>query len=370
MKKSISMYHYSVLPLSETFIYRQIKGLREYFDVKLLTREIENTDEFPGCDPLLIPRNTFWKRLLRQNRRQEERFFTKHLKGSHLFHVNFGHIAIWMQHHASRLGIPMTAYFLGVDASAFLKDQLFCDNLRKASFAAVFANSEDMKRRLAPHLPRDMKCHVAYCGIPLERFPFKQRHAVPEGALFLQVSRFEPKKGVEITLMAFGRYIKEDPKAKLIIAGDGPLKSDLLRISTALGLDDNVSFPGHIGYKKYIDLLQNADVFIQPSVTSADGDMEGLPTAICEAMACGLPVISTRHSGIPEIIDHEENGFLVEERDVEGLCERMISLRKADIEDLSRNARMKIEKTFDHNKTVAVLSAYMNDIITGGACER
>jgi colanic acid/amylovoran biosynthesis glycosyltransferase len=364
MKKNISIYHYSVLPLSETFIYRQLKGLQRYFDVKLLTREIENRDEFPGFEPFVIPCKTFLSTLLRLNGRNEERFFAEHLKGSHLFHVNFGHIAIWMQHYALRLGIPMTTYFLGVDASAFLKDQAFCDQLGKATFAAVFVNSEDMKRRLTPYLPHHMRCHVAYCGIPLERFPFKQRYAVPEGARFLQVSRFEPKKGVDITLKAFSRYLKEsDPKARLIIGGDGPLKSDLLRLSDTLGLGESISFPGRIGYAEYIELLQNADVFIQPSVTSDDGDMEGLPTAICEAMACGLPVISTRHSGIPEIIDDGENGFLVEERDIDGIFARMASLRTADIAGLSRHARMKIERKFDHNRTVAVLSEYMSDII-------
>lgn len=365
-KPKITVYHYEFLPLSETFIYRQIQGLSKYFDLKLLTRSLKNTAEFPGMKPLVIPPRNFWSVFTGQ----EKRIFTKHLQGSHLFHVNFGHIAIGMQRHASRLGIPMTAYFLGVDASTFLRDPEYCKKLKNSIFEAVFVNSRDMKRRLAPLLPPGMKCYVAYCGIPIERFPFKCRHSVPEGATFLQVSRFEPKKGVDITLKAFSIYRKEaDPKARLLIAGDGPMKPELLRLANSLGLNQSVSFLGYIGYKKYIELLQNADVFMQPSVTSENGDMEGLPTAICEAMACGLPIISTRHSGIPEIVDDGESGFLAEEGNIEGIYSRMVSLRSADIGAISRNARMKIEKKFDHDITIAILSEYMNRIITGGIRE-
>jgi len=366
MKLNIAVYHYNVLGLSETFIFRQLNGLSRYFNIKLLTREIQNTDEFPGLAPLLVPRRSFLSTLLLQNKRNENDFFSRHLKGSDLFHINFGTFAVLMQHHAKRLGIPMTAYFLGVDASEALRDQSYCDELKKATFAAVFVNSQDMKRRLTPYLPHNMKCHVVYCGIPLERFPFTQRYAVPEGAQFLQVSRFEPKKGIDITIEAFSRYLKEsDTTARLTIAGDGPLKSDLMLLADTLGLGESISFPGRVGYLKYIELLQAADVLLHPSVTSPDGDMEGLPTAICEAMACGLPVISTRHSGIPEIIEDGKDGFLVEERDVDGLFKRMASLRMADIPELSRRARMKIEDKFNHDKTITVLSEHMSRIISG-----
>lgn len=366
MKKKISVYHYRYLPLSETFIYRQLQGLSGFFDLQLFTHGVENKEEFPGFEPLVLRPRNIWRKLLRD----EERFFEKHLQGSSLFHVNFGHIAIGMQRHAVRAGIPMTAYFLGVDASACLKSSIYRYRLRRSRFEAVFVNSEDMKRRLIPYLPSDMKCYVAYCGIPLERFPFKLRHSVPEGATFLQVSRLDSKKGVDITLKAFSRYIREfDPKARLIIGGDGPLEKDLLHLAASLGLNENVSFLGYIGYKKYIELLHTVDAFVHPSVTSEDGDMEGIPTSICEAMACGLPVISTWHSGIPEAIDDGESGFLVQERDAEGLCNSMISLRAADIGRISKSARKKIEVRFDHEKTISILADFMSDIMSGGKCE-
>lgn len=366
MKKRISIYHYSYLPLSETFIYRQLQGLSQYFDLNLLTGSMQNSGEFPGLDPIMLQHQSFLGRRLGLH----DRFIRRQLQGSRLFHVNFGHIALDMQRYAQKAGIPMTAYFLGVDASALLRNPEYRKKLKSAVFEAVFVNSEDMKRRLAPYLPPAMQLHVAYCGIPLERFQFRQRHAVPEGALFLQVSRLDKKKGVGVTLQAFSRYVNEsDPKARLIIAGDGPLKTALKELSLSLGLKEKVRFIGPIGYHKYFELLQAADVFMHPSVTADDGDMEGLPTAICEAMACGLPVLSTRHSGIPELIDDGENGFLAEEGDVDGLYRKMTLLGAADIGEISRKARIKIENKFDHNKTITILSEYMNRIVTGGVRE-
>ena len=136
-------------------------------------------------------------------------------------------------------------------------------------------------------------------------------------------------------------------------------------MSDELGLQGKVSFPGPIGYRKYIELLHRADVFVHPSNTAADGDMEGLPTAICEAMACGLPVVSTRHSGIPEVVDHGVNGYLVEERDDAGLFESMVSLRSSDIAAMSRSARLKIECRFDHDKNIGILADHMQRVIAG-----
>lgn len=363
MNKLVSIYHGCYLPLSETFIYRQLQGLQECFDLRIFSRFFKNRDEFPGFNPTAIPRPF----LLCQPLGIEKRFIDKQLQGSALLHVNFGYNALEMEPHARRAGIPITAFFLGADASSYLLDPSYCHKLRQAQFEAVFVNSEDMRSRLIPFLHPNTPCYVIYCGIPLQKFQFRQRYRVSDGALLLQVSRLDYKKGIDTTIKAFSRYsIECDPGARLVIAGDGPLKSELNSLANSLGVGQRIKFVGSVGYDQYIELLQNADIFIHPSQVAENGDMEGLPTAICEAMACGLPVLSTRHSGIPEIIDDGENGFLVNERDADGLCEKIVQLREADIAAISTKAREKIEARFDHDKTIPILTDHLMRIIERG----
>jgi len=364
MQKQISIYHRCYLPLSQTFIHRQLQGLQRFFNLRLFCHETDNRSEFPGFEPVLIPEGNLSNRLLGRYRRA----ILKELSGSALFHVNFGHFAVSMQPYARRAGIPMTAYFLGADASMYLRDSGYCSRLRNAEFDAVFVNSQDMKLRLTPYLRPGTECTVLYCGIPLELFPFRERSSLGNGGRFLQVSRLDPKKGVDVTLKAFRRYVEEsDPTARLVIAGDGPLRDDLMQLSQSLGVAEKVTFAGAVGYRDYQKLLQAADVFIHPSQTAPDGDMEGLPTAICEAMACGLPILSTRHSGIGEVVDDGENGFLVDEGDDSGLFERMVLLRSCDVAAMSGRARQKIELRFDHVTNTSVLAGNLNRIIKGGS---
>ena len=361
MKHKLTVYHYRYLTVSETFIYRQLQALNRVFDLTLLTHAVENRNDFAGLAPILAPRRS----VINTATGRQKRFFLRYLRDSRLFHVNFGHHAVDVQEYAALAGIPMTVYFLGVDASAWLRDAWYRKKLRTSQFAAVFVNSEDMKRRLLPFLPPGTRCHVAYVGIALERFPFQEHTTLPDDGIFLQVSRLVPKKGADISLRAFSLYLRDFPKAELLIAGDGPLRRDLEKLMRSLGIEKSVKFLGSIGYDRYVELLHGAHAYLQPSLTAMDGDMEGLPTAVCEAMASGLPVISTRHSGIPEVIDDGIDGLLANEGDAEGLYARMRQLKESNISRISRQARMKIEQKFDHMKSIESFCRRLTDIIGG-----
>jgi glycosyltransferase involved in cell wall biosynthesis len=148
---------------------------------------------------------------------------------------------------------------------------------------------------------------------------FYEVHSRPESDLVLAVGRFVPKKGPLHTLRAFASVADARPEARLVMAGDGPLRDMTQALAGELGVEDRVSFPGAVSHPEVRQLMGNATVFVQHSLVDDLGDSEGTPVAILEAQAAGLPIVSTRHAGIPEAVLHETTGFLVEEGDTKAM---------------------------------------------------
>jgi len=112
------------------------------------------------------------------------------------------------------------------------------------------------------------------------------------------------------------------------MAGDGPLRGVVEQEIAALGLSDFVHLLGRRTHDEVIKLYQSAHIYVQHSVTAPDGDEEGLPVSITEALAAGLPVVSTRHSGIPEAVVDGISGVLVDEKDIQGMADAMVALAR------------------------------------------
>jgi len=147
------------------------------------------------------------------------------------------------------------------------------------------------------------------------------------------VGRMVEKKGHTYALQALSRLPKGSFTCRVI--GDGELHGALREQTKALGIDEAVHFGGFIPHREVLGVVANeTDVFLLPSVTSSDGDQEGVPVSLMEACAAGVPVVSTEHSGIPELVTHGENGLLSPERDAESLAENL--RRLADDRDLLR----------------------------------
>ena len=145
----------------------------------------------------------------------------------------------------------------------------------------------------------------------------------------IAIGRFVPKKAPQNTIKAFALALKEYPKATLVMAGDGELLEACKKLVISLGIEKQVTFPGWVSVNEFQSYLKTSRVFLQHSVTAADGDMEGTPVAILEAQAAGLPVIATYHAGIPDVVMHNKTGYLVNEHNV--------SLMGSYIKDLLRD---------------------------------
>lgn len=199
---------------------------------------------------------------------------------------------------------------------------------------------------------REDKIQVHHMGIDMAQFKFRPR-SISRPLNILTVGRLVEKKGTEYVIRALRRLIDQDAisaqEVHLKIVGDGPLKTQLCELVRDLGVDKQVEFLGWRTQDEVSELHATSDVFILPSVTAADGDKEGIPVSLMEAMATGLPVISTWHSGIPELIDDQVNGYLCNERDADQIADRLaLLIRQPDLATrMTEAARRKVEAEFN-----------------------
>lgn len=288
-----------------------------------------------------------------------------------LVHAHFGTDGLLALPLAETLRVPLVTTLHGHEVSrtrarmlasgrlSWMRYALFGRRLieRGGLFLAV---SEAVRRRaLAAGYP-DGRVITHFNGVDTDFF--RPSGAPPEPGLILHVGRLVEKKGTAALLDA----VAETEGARLVVIGDGPLRPSLERRARRLGVE--ARFTGRLPPAEVLGWMQRAWLLAAPSVTAGDGDAEGLPTVLCEAAAAGLPVVATRHSGIPEAVSEGETGLLSPERDV-GLLARNLSLLLASPrmrESLAVAARLRAVDRFDLARQTERLEGYY-DYLTGRA---
>src|SRR4029077_17496511 len=203
----------------------------------------------------------------------------------------------------------------------------------------VLVRSESLRGAVIRLGCDEKKIEIQRTGIPLDEFRFRERNFPQDGEWRLvQAGRLIEKKGLPVTLRAFASFLRQHANATLTIAGEGPLLGQLQDVARELKIDNRVSFTGFISQAELRDILYASHIFLHPSETGPDGNQEGIPNSMLEAMASGLPVFANQHGGIPEAIENGVSGVLVPERDHEKLAAALLGASK-DSGFLSRIAR-------------------------------
>ncbi len=241
--------------------------------------------------------------------------------------------------------VPLYVHFHGYDASMLLRKARWRRHYRK-----LFRHAAGIvvpSRLLADNLlrtgcPAD-KLHVGAYGVDAEVFS----ETVRRPQRLVAVGRLVEKKAPLLTISAFAQIADRFPEARLDIVGDGELAASCRKLVEDLGLAGRVNLLGKRDSGTVADLMANASIFVQHSVTAANGDCEGTPVAVLEAMSSALPVVSTRHSGIADAVQHGVTGLLVEERDVEGMAAGIAGLL-ADPDRAAEMGRAGRRRVLDH----------------------
>jgi colanic acid/amylovoran biosynthesis glycosyltransferase len=276
-------------------------------------------------------------------------------KNYDIIHCHFGPIGV-VGVYLKEIGIQgkYITSFHGYDVNSYpqiMGEDVYNDLFAKGDLFTV--NTNFTKQQVLKLGCNKGEIAVLPVGLDIEKFEFSPREVKSgEPVKILTIGRLVEKKGHEYALKALAKLVAGQKNIIYFIAGDGPLKNKLESLVTKLGIKNYVKFLGEVEQEEVLDLYQQAHIFLLPSVTARNGDREGQALVLQEAQAVGLPVISTIHNGIPEGVRDGISGFLVPERDVEALVDRLRYL--IDHQELwtqmGRTGREFVKKYYDIKK--------------------
>lgn len=345
-------------------IYRQITALRRCLPV-VIAQKREQAERYPFDAVQIVPKpathflRRVWFRQLRnmpwQISNTELRTLLNVLTGidARLLHIYFGQIAVHLLPLIRAWKNPSIVSFHGADVTVDMNKPAYRAATQRMLKAVklVLVRSESLRRAVAD-LGCDLeKIEIHRTGIPLEEFPFLERDFVAAATewRFVQAGRLIEKKGLPVTLRAFAVFLKKHPNATLTIAGEGPMLSGLQTLAHELQIAESVLFPGFVSQKQLREIYYRSHIFVHPSQTGHDGNQEGIPNSMLEAMASGLPVFATRHGGIPEAIKNGVSGVLVSERDHEALARALLDVAENSVflSQIAHSGAEVVRRNFD-----------------------
>lgn len=382
VKKTLAVVVPTFLAPEMLHIYRQVTGLRRHRPV-VFTQKRANADRFP-FDPVVV--------LRRPQLREMRRFWARHLvhgpilafrsevkrldealreTGAEIVHFYLGQNGIYWLPWIEQRRLPAVVSFHGADgavgmtspAARRLLDRLF------QAVDLVLVRSDELGEAVRSLGCPDDLVRVQRTGIPLEAFPFVERSLPPRQSatapLLVQACRFIPKKGLDDSLRALARLQKKIPDIRLALAGGGPMEPALRALAAKLGVANAIEWHSFLHQDALRDLFTRAHVFIHPSKLTPEGDREGIPNAMLEAMATGLPVVATRHGGIPEAVRDGIDGLLVPEGDHSSLADALSRLLgdPALYRMLAQAARARATDAFSLDVQRSALEANYNSAV-------
>lgn len=284
-----------------------------------------------------------------------------------IIHCHFGKwgkICVFLK--KLRLDAKLITTFYGVDLTSILRKYgiNYYDNLR--DYGDLFFPICNYFKLILLKLGFNEKRIIIHpLGIDIDKFK-----AIEDRTFFnseyinlISIGRLVEKKGFEFSIRAISKL--KSPNIKYYIIGDGPLRYNLEKLCRDLNVEKSIIFKGFLDHRDVIELLKKAHIFILTSITADDGDKEGTPTVLLEAQSMGLPVISTTHSGIPEIVINGKSGYLVPERNIKAIKEKVeLLLKNPDTcRSMSSYGRTNIKDNFNIVTLVRKIIQYYNKIL-------
>ena len=370
---------------SVTFIRKQIQLVSGIHEVLAVTVSHEDRYEEEGISCAGIPfKSSSWtNRPLRRLAKLDLYYgffnpaFGKRIRqlvegfNPDIIHCQFGPDGLlFLDHFPNRSQIPIFIQFRGYDASSMYSKKSYKNRLRqvfdKPWIHPIYVAHHQYERTLKLGLQPD-KRRVLYSCTDTDFFTFKPKSNDPSKTTyrFLQVGRLVEGKGHEFTLLAFQRVVLSlcnvGKNATLTFVGSGELEYSLRQKCNELGLSDQVKFCQSVSQRAVKAYLQDTDFFLHPSLITKEGGIEGIPNAIMEALAIGVPVIATKQPGIDELMCPSGALFTVQEWDIAEYADTMIKLVEGKLQYELAISRKMIEEKFSAKQHIAKLLGFYEE---------
>ena len=364
-----------------SWIYSQISHLKKYQPLIITTRK-RNLDIFPAPRIYSLSDlnglNRFFQRQYAKATNFYYPFFYKVLKKTQvvLLHSHFGNRGFFDLKLKQKLNIPQVTTFYGHDVSMLAQEERW-----KRRFKILFqqcdlicAEGNYMKKSLLELGCPDSKVRVQHLGIDCDEIPFILRKPADRHKIKILIAgTFREKKGITYALEAFAKLTSKYKNIEATLVGDAgrsqreiDYKREIITTITTRNIADKVTCLGFLPYPAFIEEAKNNHIFLSPSIHPSDGETEGgAPVALIEMSAYGMPIVSTFHCDIPEVVIDGKSGFLVQEKDSDGLAERLEYLitHPELWEAMGRAGRKHIEEEFNIVKQVAKLEALYDSVL-------
>ncbi|MGB6150847.1 MAG: glycosyltransferase, partial [Pricia sp.] len=322
---------------TETFIANQINGIKKYPHSVFTIEYLDNLDT--SAEVYAPPKNAYLStKILRS---AHKKYFQKQLQiiSPRIIHAHYLTDASMFHPLTKNLDLPKICSCYGYDVSVFPEKMKFftrpyCHRVFD-DYDLILAMTEEMENDLLKLGCPKEKLRVHYHGIDTKRFDTVRDYSLTNGKYnLLTIASLYPVKGHLTVLKAINELKESNPKIDIQynLVGQGFYEAHLKNYVTSNGLTDIVHFHGAIRHgSKFNKFLERANVFLHPSITTPENDKEGIPGALVEAMASGLPVISTYHGGIPAVVEDRKTGFLVKEHDYLAVADKLRLLHESEL---------------------------------------
>lgn len=366
------------LQLTQTWLYsNQIINLKRYKPI-IIAQITMNLDKFPAQNVYSISDANFLVKKINTLCQMItgcylSRYFNNIIKNNNvkLLHAHFGTEGFMYLRLKKSLNLPMITTFYGLDVSVIPRIPYW-----KKRYIQLFQEGElfltegsHMKEELIKLGCPEDKIIVQHLGVDLEKFTFSPRKPPEDGNITILIAgSFREKKGIPYAIKAFAKVKENHPDIHLRILGDGIMRAQIESLITEFGISNSVTLLGYQSHSVFMTEAANAHIFMLPSITAQDGDTEGgAPVSIIEAQASGLPVISSYHADIPEVVVDGKSALLAPEKDVETLARHLEYLvEHPDVwERMGTAGRKHVEKEYDLIVQVGKLEKIYDTLVQG-----